>query len=101
MKTITKKDLAQLLVDRLGCPMNRAKEFVDGFFDVLIDEIVACRRIEARGFGVFEVSRMNPRPQARNPRTGERVFVPARRKVRFKPGKALKKVLGDPRNPGE
>ena len=101
MKTITKRDLAQILVSSLGCPMNQAKQFVDSFFEAMTEEIIEGRRIEARGFGVFEVNRMNPRPRARNPRTGDRVSVPARRKVRFKPGKALKEVLGRPRETGE
>ena len=36
------------------------------------------------------------KPEARNPKTGEFVFVPARRKVHFKPGKQIKQVLQQP-----
>lgn len=58
----------------------------------MTESIIQGDRIEARGFGVFEVKKTNPR-NARNPRTGEPVFVPARRKVMFKPGKVLKGAL--------
>ena len=50
-------------------------------------------RIEIRGFGVLEVKNTKPKPAARNPRTGEIVYVPARRKTHFKPGKQLKEAL--------
>jgi nucleoid DNA-binding protein len=42
------------------------------------------RRIELRGFGVFEVKKRAAR-NARNPRTGDKVFVPERLVVKFKP----------------
>ena len=74
------------------------RQAVDVFFDAMIDAIVQGNRIEVRGFGVWEVKQTNPRPNARNPMTGEQVSVPARRKVRFKPGKELRKVLGRPLN---
>ena len=45
-------------------------------------------RIELRNFGVFEVKRRAPR-KARNPRTGDKVFVPAKNVVSFKPGKEM------------
>ena len=54
---------------------------------------MAGNRIEIRGFGVLNVKHTKPRPTARNPRTGEQVGVPARRKVLFKPGKLLKAAL--------
>ena len=53
-------------------------------------------RIEIRDFGVFEVKRTKPKPKARNPRTGEIIYVPARRKTHFKAGKLLKDVLKEP-----
>ena len=42
---------------------------------------------------VIEVKDTKPKPAARNPRTGEVVYVPARRKPHFKPGKQLKEAL--------
>jgi integration host factor subunit beta len=53
-------------------------------------------RIEIRDFGVFEVKTTKPKPKARNPKTGEIIYVPARRKTHFKAGKLLKEVLKQP-----
>jgi integration host factor subunit beta len=53
-------------------------------------------RIEIRDFGVFEVKLTKSKPKARNPRSGEIIFVPSRRKTHFKPSKLLKKFLTEP-----
>jgi integration host factor subunit beta len=58
-------------------------------FDVVTAALVAGGRVEVDGFGVFELHRRKP-TQARNPRTGERIAVPAKTVVRFKPARALK-----------
>jgi len=73
-----------------------AKQAVDVLFETLAEAIVEGERIEIRGFGSWEVKRTNARPRARNPRTGEEVYVPARRKVGFKPGKILRDALSIP-----
>jgi integration host factor subunit beta len=49
--------------------------------------------MELRDFGVFEVKQRKPR-QARNPRTGEKVSVPARLVVTFKPGRGMEERVG-------
>jgi integration host factor subunit beta len=53
-------------------------------------------RIEIRDFGVFEVKKTKPKPKARNPKTNEIIYVAARRKTHFKPGKLLKEALKRP-----
>lgn len=73
-----------------------AKQAVDVLFETLADSIIQDDRIEIRGFGSWEVKRTNSRPHARNPRTGAKVYVPARRKVGFKPGKILRDALSIP-----
>ena len=50
-------------------------------------------RIELRNFGVFEVKQRKPR-KARNPRTGEKVKVPAKLVVTFKPGREMEERVG-------
>ena len=101
MATITRKELAQMLVEEIGCSFTKARKYVDSFFDSLIESIINGNKIEARGFGVFVVKEIDARPKARNPRTGETVYVPARRKVMFRPGKILKKELAQSREVGE
>ena len=53
-------------------------------------------RVEIRDFGVFEVKKTKPKPKARNPKTNEIIYVAARRKTHFKPGKLLKESLKTP-----
>ena len=99
MATITKAALSQYLSDNMGYPKTKALEAVDILFQSMADSICQGNRIEIRGFGSWEVKITRPKPQARNPSTGETVFVPARRKVMFKPGKILKDVLSQPLEP--
>ena len=91
--TVTKKDLARAVADSIGCKNNLTLEMVDSLFEAMRDSLIEGNRIEIRGFGVLEVKNTKPKPAARNPRTGEIVYVPARRKTHFKPGKQLKEAL--------
>jgi len=106
MKTVTKKDVAkrtalelQKKEPDLNVKIYTAEKFVDAVFTVLRELLCEADpeiRIEIRDFGVFEVKKTRPKPKARNPRTGEIIYVPARRKTHFKAGKLLKDVLKDP-----
>lgn len=98
MATITKKDLARSVADTLGCKNNLTLQMVDSLFETMRETLIEGNRIEIRGFGVLEVKDTKPKPAARNPRTGEVVYVPARRKTHFKPGKQLKEALHDTRS---
>src|SRR5437868_11652681 len=66
----------------------KTKEIVQQTFDAIVDTLLAEKRIELRNFGVFEVKQRKAR-KARNPRTGERVDVPPKSVVTFKPGKGM------------
>jgi integration host factor subunit beta len=94
--TITKRDLALEVSEVTGFKKNMSAKMVDILFAAMRDTLIAGNRIEIRGFGVFEVKDTKPKPAARNPRTGEIIYVPARRKTHFKPGKLLKKELHKP-----
>jgi len=96
MSTVTKRDLARQVAAHATCSHAQAQEAVDALFTDLREQLIEGHRIEIRGFGVLTVKDTQPKPAARNPRTGERVFVPARRKVLFKPGKQLKEALTQP-----
>ena len=93
LSTITKKDLALLVSQSTGCKKNLAAKMVDSLFVAMRDSLIQGNRIEIRGFGVFQVKDTRPKPAARNPRTGEIIYVPARRKTHFKPGRLLKEAL--------
>lgn len=93
MTTVTKKDLARAVANAIGCTNNLTLQMVDSMFEAMRETLIRGDRIEIRGFGVLEVKNTKPKPAARNPRTGEIVYVPARRKTHFKPGKQLKEAL--------
>ena len=65
---------------------------VKTLLDAMQDALVAGHHIEIRGFGSFSVTHLAARA-GRNPRTGEDVTVPAKRSIRFKPGKALREAV--------
>src|SRR5262245_36386587 len=82
---MTKKDLARAIAQEMDIPQTQARALVQRVFDGIVETLVQDGRIELRNFGVFEVKRRRAR-QARNPRTGTPVAVPARVVVSFKPG---------------
>jgi len=93
---MTKKDLAHQVAQALGITNITALAMADSLFEAMRETLIEGNRIEVRGFGVLATKATKPKPAARNPRTGEIVYVPARRKTHFKPGKALKSALHQP-----
>jgi nucleoid DNA-binding protein len=96
LATTTKKDLASKVSEDTGCRKDLASRMVDTVFEAMRDSLIDGRRIEIRGFGVFQVKDTRPKPAARNPRTGQIIYVPARRKTHFRPGKLLRQELHKP-----
>ncbi|MEZ6064261.1 MAG: HU family DNA-binding protein [Planctomycetaceae bacterium] len=92
---MTKKEIVKTISEECGLTQLQTKEIVQKTFEAIIDTLVEDprHRIELRNFGVFEVKKRAAR-KARNPRTGDRVDVPSKWVVTFKPGKEMEeKVL--------
>lgn len=89
---MTKKDIVRTIADQAGMTQLDTKALVQKMFDAIVQTLVAERRIELRNFGVFEVKKRAPR-KARNPRTGEKVFVDEKYVVTFKPGKRMEEEV--------
>ncbi|MCY2995864.1 MAG: integration host factor subunit beta [Planctomycetota bacterium] len=85
---MTKKEIVKTISEEIGLTQLKTKEIVQKTFDAIVETLVADGRIELRNFGVFEVKRRAAR-KARNPRTGQRVDVPEKYVVTFKPGKEM------------
>jgi len=85
---VTKKEIVKTISDEIGLTQLKTKEIVQKTFDAIVETLVEDRRIELRNFGVFEVKKRAAR-KARNPRTGEKVAVPEKFVVTFKPGKEM------------
>jgi nucleoid DNA-binding protein len=89
---VTKKEIVKTISEDIGLTQLKTKEIVQKTFDAIVEALVEERRIELRNFGVFEVKERAAR-KARNPRTGERVDVPEKMVVTFKPGKEMEEKV--------
>ncbi len=92
MTTITKKELIDRIAEQTQAKRVVVKRVVQSFLDEIISELSSSNRLEFRDFGVFEVRTREARV-AQNPKTLERVKVPAKRTVKFKMGRLMKEKL--------
>ena len=92
MQTVTKRELVQRIAEKTGAQQILAKEVIQGFLDEIIVELARGNRLEFRDFGVFE-PKEKARRVARNPRTGQRVAVPAKTTVKLKVARLMKKQI--------
>ena len=84
-----KADIVNRVADSCDIPRIKAAEAVDTILDAIKDALTGGKRIELRGFGVFQVKRRK-RGIGRNPKTGVEVSIPPGNTIRFKPGKDLR-----------
>lgn len=89
---MTKKEIVRKISEDIGLTQLKTKDIVQRTLDAIIATLVSEGRIELRNFGVFEVKRRAPR-KARNPRTGDKVYVPSKNVVTFKPGKEMEELV--------
>jgi nucleoid DNA-binding protein len=91
---VTKKDIVQAIAEELGLMQLQTKQIVEKTFDAIVNRLIEEGRAELRNFGVFQIRRRKPR-KARNPRTGEKVLVPERCTIIFKPGQVMKQRVAE------
>ncbi len=89
--SITKKDIADLLVEQMGINHNQALSMTNNFFDAIKDSLAKGEDVKLSSFGNFVVREKVARP-GRNPKTGEPVTISARKVATFKAGLKLKKT---------
>lgn len=89
---MTKKEIVKKISEDIGLTQLKTKDIVQRTLDAIIQTLVSEGRIELRNFGVFEVKKRAPR-KARNPRTGDKVYVPSKNVVTFKPGKEMEELV--------
>ena len=94
MATITKKELIDRIADATGEKRVVVKKIIQSFLSNVVLELGHGNRLEFRDFGVFEVKYRAAR-MAQNPKTLERVAVPAKRTIKFKAGRLMKESMGD------
>lgn len=99
LKTYTKRDITVRVASASNADVRIASKYVNHVFGAIRQIMMSADpalRIEIRDFGVIEVKTTKSKPKARNPKSGEVIYVPSRRKTHFKPSKLLKKFLSQP-----
>ncbi len=93
MGTVTKRDISEHISRKLGLNQQAVKHIIEEFMNQVVEELANENKLEFRDFGIFEVLNRKPRV-ARNPRTGDRVEVPAKRRVSFRMGRLMRERVG-------
>ncbi len=89
---MTKADLVDGVTASGDLTRRDGEVIVDTFFEGIIDAIRGDEKVEIRGFGSFRIRQRNARI-GRNPKTGDKVEVPAKRVPYFKPSKELRDLV--------
>jgi integration host factor subunit beta len=97
--TMTKADLVGEVERVAELSRKEAEAAVETIFDSIIAALQANDKIEIRGFGSFRTRERRGRT-GRNPKTGEKVDVPAKKIPFFKPSKELKDYVNNPESEG-
>ena len=89
---MTKKDIVLKVASETGLKQLDVKKIVQRSLDAIVESLSKGETVELRNFGIFKVKSRKGRT-GRNPRTGEKVPVPPKRVVTFKPGLVMKKDI--------
>ncbi len=96
---LTRADMAESLFNEMGLNKKEARELVDSYFEELIASLAVGEQVKLSGFGNFDLRDKNERP-GRNPKTGEKFPISARRVVTFRAGQKLKARVDAYAGPG-
>ena len=97
---MTKAELVEEVARVSELTKKHSEIIVNTVFDSIVDALRKDEKIELRGFGSFRIRQRRSR-QGRNPKTGDKVDVPAKRIPYFKPGKELKELINNSVQPPE
>jgi len=89
---MTKQDLIEEVQKIAEVSKKQAKEIVEGIFESIVNSLSKGEEVAIPGFGTFRVVKRAAR-EAINPKTGEKIHVPAKVVPKFRPAKALKEAV--------
>ncbi|GAB4339093.1 MAG: HU family DNA-binding protein [Calditrichia bacterium] len=89
---MNRKELVDALATKMDSSRKEANAFLDAFLETVTEELKNGGSVNLVGFGSFKVVE-RPAREARNPRTGEKISIPARKVPAFKAGKGLKDMF--------
>ena len=70
-----------------------SQEILNIFTECILQSLLENKNIELRGFGTFFIKKIKEKYSARNPKTGELIYVPEKNRVRFKASKKFKEII--------
>lgn len=91
---LTKADLIDSIYDNMPFDKQKATQIVEDWIELIKDGLERDSKVMISGFGVFEVKGKHARP-GRNPQTGDKITLSARKVVKFKASQILRKQLND------
>lgn len=89
---MTKKDLIELVAKKANLTNKAARDSVSSMLNAIRDSLKRGEKVVITGFGTFSIRKRAARP-GRNPKTGEKITIQARKAPGFTPGKTLKKAV--------
>lgn len=90
---MTKTELINAVLKKYtACRREHIENIINHAFKEIGNALGEGGKVQIVGFGTFEVVDKNPR-EGRNPRTGEKIFIPARKAIHFSAGKPLKATV--------
>jgi DNA-binding protein HU-beta len=89
---VNKNELVAAVADAADISKSDATKAVDAVFDSITDTLKKGDDVRLVGFGTFAVAQ-RAASEGRNPRTGEKINIPASKQPKFKPGKGLKDAV--------
>jgi integration host factor subunit alpha len=88
-KTLTRADLAETVVQKVGLPRNESQELVELVIRVLSERLAEGEAVKLSSFGSFNIRQKGERV-GRNPKTGQEVPITPRRVLVFRPSNIMK-----------
>lgn len=89
---LTKKDLIMLVAKKANLTNKASSDAISAMLGGIRDSLKRGEKVVITGFGTFSIRNRSERP-GRNPKTGEKITLAARRAPGFTPGKTLKKAV--------
>ena len=86
---MTKQNIVDLVSDATGLTKVETEAVMNGVMTTIIESLAENNRVELRGFGTFGVKHRMPK-KARNPGTGDPIYLPERFVPTFKPSKMMR-----------
>ena len=91
---MTKQGIVDIVAEATGLTKVETETVINGFMGTIIESLANNERVELRGVGTFGIKHRMPK-KARNPGTGEPVYLPERYVPTFKPSKLMRSRVND------